>query len=149
VSVTFAKKYTSASMGLIDFLSNNNGPHSGSDSNSDSEYLLTKVTGKKCHPNHPSPFKSRILPPCPVAANKKRKIHQNPVLEYNCYFGALGLRQLALLLLAEADNANLRTDIVGFGLSKHERNQSSPVYHQGMDMKLALKDSIQKLVTSS
>jgi len=51
----------------------------------------------------------------------------------------LYLRQFSLLLLPEADNANLRTDIVGFGVTNHALNQSPPVYHQGVDMKLANK----------
>jgi hypothetical protein len=131
-----------------------------SDSNSDSDYLPTKVTGKEASlskhnktknknaldflhqyhkPNHPSPFKSRTLPLCPVTANKKQKFRKKSSLEHNPYLGALYLRQFSLLLLPEADNANLRTNIVGFGVSNHVLNQSSPVYHQGVDMKLANK----------
>ena len=80
-------------------------------------------------PNHPSPFKSRTLPLCPVTANKKRKCCKKPSLEHNPYLGALYLRQFSLLLLPEADNANLRTNIIGFGVWNHALNQSPPVYH--------------------
>jgi len=94
-------------------------------------------------PNHPSPFKSRMLPPCRVAVNKKRKIYQKTLLEYKPYLDALCLLQFSLLLLPEADNANLRTDIVGFGLSKNTNNQSYPIYHQSVEMKLANEIKLQ------
>jgi hypothetical protein len=90
-------------------------------------------------PNQFSPFTSRTLPLCPVTVNKKRKFRKKSPLEHNPYLGALYLRQFSLLLLPEADNANLRTNIVGFGVSNHSLKQSPPVYHQGVDMKLANK----------
>jgi len=52
------------------------------------------------------------------------------------------------LLLPEADNANLRTDIVDFGVSNHALNQSPPLYHQDVDVKLANKIKL-KLGTGS
>jgi len=90
-------------------------------------------------PNHPSPFKSRTLPFCLVTANKKRNFRKKSSLVHNPYLGALYLSQFSLLFLPEADNANLRTDIVGFGVSNHALNQSPPVYHQDVDIKLANK----------
>ena len=166
VSVTFSKTFAPASRGLMNLFSN----QIESDSDSDSDYLPIRVIGKKLttlikhnktqnkhaldflrqyhDPNQSSPLKPRIQPICPVTVNKKRKFRKKSLLEHNRYLGALYLRQFSLLLLPEADNANLRTDIVGFGVSNHPLNQSPPVYHQGVDMILA-NAIMQKIGTGS
>ena len=51
-------------------------------------------------------------------------------------------QQFGLVLLAQADNKNLRTDIVALGISTHLGDKTPPVWHHGIDIDTALAISM-------
>ena len=52
--------------------------------------------------------------------------------------GALVLQQFGLVFLAQADNKNLRTNVVALGMSTHPGDKTLPVWHHGMDIDTAM-----------
>ena len=72
---------------------------------------------------------------------------QKDLIHYR-YLGALVLHQFGIVLLAQADNNNLRTeDVVGLGCLIHLGDETQPVCHHGIDLNTARTISI-KLVGS-
>jgi len=138
----------------------------GSSSESDSEYLPDKVVEKTTtsalkrkiinnpsaldflHLYHdvkiPSPLLPHEPPLCPIKVTKlkmkrakaRRKTLQKHFIHHR-YLGALVLRQFGIALLAQADNNNMRTDVVSLGTSIYLGDESPPVCHHGIDLDTA------------
>ena len=135
----------------------------GNSSDSDSEYLPHNVIQKKTtsaikhkstnnpsaldflHLYHddkkPSPLLPHGPPLCPIKviklkykrAKARGKTPLNHLIHHR-YLGALVLHQFGIALLAQADNNNLRTDVVSLGISPHLGDESPPVWHHGIDL---------------
>jgi len=69
---------------------------------------------------------------------------QTDLIHYQ-YLGALVLQQFGIVIHAQADNNNLRTDVVGLGIFTHPGDESPPVWQHGIDLDTARIISI-KLV---
>jgi len=67
---------------------------------------------------------------------KARKKMQKDLIHYG-YLGALVLHQFSIELLAQADNNNLRTDVVVLGISTHSGDEPPPVCHHGIALDTA------------
>ena len=94
-----------------------------------------------------SPLLPHEPPLCPIKVKKHkdkrakaRKILHKEVTHY-WYLGALVLHQFGIVLLAQADNKNLRTDVVALGISKHKGDKSPSVWHHGIDLDAAMSIS--------
>ena len=138
-------------------------------SDSDSEYLPAKVSERNSkfaikrkkttnrfaleflHQYHDTQLASPLLPHdpplCPIKVKKHkekrakaRQKRPKEVTHYR-YLGSLVLHQFGLVLLAQADNKNLRTDVVALGISKHKGDESPPVWHHGIDLDTAMSIS--------
>ena len=136
-------------------------------SESDSEYLPQKVVLKQVSstirrresnnspnldflhkyqdPNRLSPLRPHQPPLCPIRVNtrKKKKVlaqkrRKTQPSVHSQYLGALVLRQFGLVLLAQADNKNLCTDVVDLGISTHPGDKTPPVWHHGIDIDTAM-----------
>ena len=71
--------------------------------------------------------------------NEKRKSLGKKSKLHSRYLGALVLQQFGLVLLAEADNNNLRTDIMVLAKCSDSQFKSPAVYHHGVDLHNSLE----------
>lgn len=81
-----------------------------------------------------SHFSKKVPPLCPKVINEKRKSLGKKSKIHSRYLGALVLQQFGLVLLAEADNNNLRTDIMVLAKCSDSQFKSPAVYHHGVDL---------------
>ena len=83
----------------------------------------------------PSPLLPHGPPLCPIKViklkNKRAKARGEAPQKHfihHRYLGALVLHQFGIALFAQADNNNLRTDVVSLGISTHLGDESPPLY---------------------
>ena len=75
--------------------------------------------------------------PCAKQINRQRRKRGRDDFSTSRYEGSLHLVQFTLILLAEADNAHLRTDILGLGRSLVDKTPG--VWHSGVHKPVATK----------
>lgn len=131
-----------------DLYCSNKSPDINLDGEEDSEYLpayvCSKLASKKVKTIHTQDsgvldflldyhdplssfsFRKRTMPPSPSKMLRRRRKKCGGSCEQHLrYHGALVLSQFGIVLLAQADNNNLRTDILGLGKS----TSCPPVFH--------------------